>query len=297
MNKEVCESFLNVWEFFPDTLTNNEYHEFKNGNFLNSYCNGVTCGTGLEKINAGCLFLFNKFFGNSGFSHKAKNNINFVDYIMIWLIYMLSLKENSNKNSLKFFHTTYINSDLKYKSTVDHVEGCSNFKDIIEKRHTLTNDDMDYKIISELYNAFKLLCEMYIDFDEKTSNCAKCSEKAKKFVEKYKKLIEDHNNTNGSSYNKILSTLSTDYDNLKNKCNGNSSFPSIETMQSSGIISEDASSSSSIGNKLISVLSIFGAIAFLLGISYKYSLFGFRKRGQKQYLREKIKKIKKKMNH
>ncbi|SCL82224.1 Plasmodium variant antigen protein Cir/Yir/Bir, putative, partial [Plasmodium berghei] len=60
---------------------------------------------------------------------------------------------------------------------------------------------------------------------------------------------------------------------------------------------EVTSPSSSIGSKLFTVLSIFGAMAFFLGISYKYSLFGFRKRSQKQHLREKIKNIKKRMNH
>ncbi|EAA21993.1 uncharacterized protein PY17X_0900093 [Plasmodium yoelii] len=309
MNKQVCESFLSVWDAFPDKLTKtNEYHEFNYGNFLNSYCFNNECKGDLEKINAGCLFLLNKFFGSSGLSNKAKNNINFVDYIMTWLIYMLSLKSNPDKNSLKHFYTTFIKSDFKYISTVDHVKGCSNFKDIIENRHTLTNDDMDNKIISELYNAFKLLCEMYTDFDENTSNCKKCSENAIKFAEKYNELNGDSNNTNGSSYNKILSTLSTDYDNFKIYCSKKggtcNNFPSLSPIKtkendalSSGLFSEDASSSSSIGNKLFTVLSIFGAIAFLLGISYKYSLFGFRKRFQKQKLREKLKNIKKRINH
>ncbi|SCL83748.1 Plasmodium variant antigen protein Cir/Yir/Bir, putative, partial [Plasmodium berghei] len=58
-----------------------------------------------------------------------------------------------------------------------------------------------------------------------------------------------------------------------------------------------APSNSSIGNKLLTVLSIFGVTTFFLGISYKYLLFGRRKRAQKQYLREKIKNIKKRMNH
>ncbi|WBY55457.1 PIR protein [Plasmodium yoelii yoelii] len=291
MNKQVCESFQSVWDVFPDTLTKTDkYHEFKDGNFLNSYCYKNECKGDLEKINAGCLFLLNKFFGSSGLSNKAKNNINFVDYIMIWLIYMLSLKRNPDKNSLKHFYTTFIKSDFKYKSTVDHVKGCSNFKDIIENRHTLTNDDMDNKIISELYNAFKLLCEMYTDFDENTLNCKKCSEKANEFVEKYNELNGNSSITNDSSCNKLLCTLSNDYDNFKKKyediqsCNS-SPLPTIEKsekcVQSSHLILEQISgdtSSSSIGNKLFTVLSIFGAIAFFLGISYKYSLFGFRKR-------------------
>ncbi|WBY58253.1 PIR protein [Plasmodium yoelii yoelii] len=54
--------------------------------------------------------------------------------------------------------------------------------------------------------------------------------------------------------------------------------------------SETILSSSLVKNKLIIVLPILVAIPIFLGISYKYSLFGFRKRAQKQYLREKIKK-------
>ncbi|VTZ74016.1 PIR protein [Plasmodium yoelii] len=53
---------------------------------------------------------------------------------------------------------------------------------------------------------------------------------------------------------------------------------------------ETAISTPLIANKLIIVLSTLFVIAFFLGISYKYSLFGFRKKSQKQHLREKLKK-------
>ncbi|WBY59669.1 PIR protein [Plasmodium yoelii yoelii] len=106
--------------------------------------------------------------------------------------------------------------------------------------------------MSKFYNAFKLLCNI--------------------------------------AYNQILSTLSTDYNNLKNYCNIKGAnckdFPSIPeiTPNISVQISEVTSSSSSLGNKLF------------LFYRYLYSLFGFQKRAQKQYLREKIKNIKKKIN-
>ncbi|ETB58019.1 hypothetical protein YYC_04112 [Plasmodium yoelii 17X] len=305
MNKAICEKFENVWNDFPNTLTADGKYQFKDKTFLNSYCFNYKCDNDLEKINAGFFYLLNQFFGSSELSHYGKNNINIVDYIILWLIYMLTLKENSFKNSLKHFYTTFINSDIKYKSIVDNVKDCHNFKDIIDKNHDLTKEDMDKNIISTLNDALKLLCKMYTVFNDNTSNCAKCSGKANEFANKYEELKKYSSNTKNSSFSKILSTLSTDYDNLKNKCNGNSSFPSIETIQSSetdsveisGIVSEVASSSSSITNKLFIVLSIFGAIGFFIGISYKYSLFGFRKRFQKQKLREKLKNIKKKMNH
>ncbi|SCL86138.1 Plasmodium variant antigen protein Cir/Yir/Bir, putative, partial [Plasmodium berghei] len=120
-------------------------------------------------------------------------------------------------------------------------------------------------------------------------------------------------NSEGAPHSQILSALSIDYNNLKKERDNIPSLPEKKTTQDnvqsskdnseqisgqfSGQFSEDTSSSSSIGNKLFTVLSIFGAIAFLLGISYKYSLFGFRKRAQKQHLREKIKNIKKRMNY
>ncbi|EAA19083.1 cir1 protein-related [Plasmodium yoelii yoelii] len=148
---------------------------------------------------------------------------------------------------------------------------------------------MDNNIISNFYKAFKSLHEMYFTFGESTSNCKKCSKNVNQFVEKYKELNGDSNNTDNSPYRKILSTLSTDYNKLKDKCKDakDSNFPpipEIKTTQSSVVSSEDNSaqksehtvqnsdviaSNSSIVTKLIPVLSIFGAISIFLGVSYK----------------------------
>ncbi|WBY55837.1 PIR protein [Plasmodium yoelii yoelii] len=65
------------------------------------------------------------------------------------------------------------------------------------------------------------------------------------------------------------------------------------SVQNSGV----TSSSLSIVKKLILALSIFSAITIFLGIFYKCSLFVLRKRAQKQHLREKLKNIKKRINH
>ncbi|CDS44710.1 uncharacterized protein PY17X_0843401 [Plasmodium yoelii] len=314
MNKKVCESFQSVWDDFPDKLTNsNEYHEFNDSSFLNGYCFKDKCGRGhpLDKINAGCLFLFNKFFGSSGvFNNNAKSNINAVEYIIIWLSHMLNLKDKEG-NILKNFYDIYIKNQEKYKNTIDGVDGCKNYNDLIYTKNELMN--ITNEKLSKLYGPFKSLCNMYNEFNETKPNCDKCLENAKEFVKKYNEFNEGPNNIDNISYRQVLCTLSNDYDNFKKKYSdvkcSNLSFPAIEKPkncvqsfeQTSQLIStqtsEDAPSSSSIGNKLFIVLSIFGAIAFFLGISYKYSLFGFRKRVQKQYLREKIKNIKKRMNH
>ncbi|ETB59032.1 hypothetical protein YYC_03324 [Plasmodium yoelii 17X] len=303
MNKKVCEKFENVWENFPDTLTNNKYHEFKDNNFLNSYCNNNNCEGNLDKINAVFLYLVNGLFGPSGvFKDNVKNNINAVEYIIIWLSHMLNLKDKEG-NILTSFYNVYIKNQEKYKNTINGVDRCSNYNDLIYKKNELMN--ITNEKLSKFYDAFKLLCEMYTQFDEKTSNCTKCSENAKKFAKKYKELNGDSSITNDSSCNKLLCTLSNDYDNFKKNCKDSSSFPTIDkpnitskcpeqtseqNLRSSAVISEDVASSSSIGSKFFTVLSIFGAIAFFLGISYKYSLFGFRKRSQKQHLRENLKK-------
>ncbi|CDS44889.1 PIR protein [Plasmodium yoelii] len=293
MDKNLCSNFLLVKAKFPDELSNGEYQFIDE--YFKKYCTSG-CNDPIAKINAGCLYFFDEFFGTSElFKSVAKSNTNIVDYIIIWLSYMLNLKENTNSNisHLKHFYDTTINND-KYTNPIDNVSEYKNYKDLIDKKHDLTNNDMNKNIISKLYEAFNILCNMYTEFDESKPNCEKILEKANKFVEKYKELDGNCNITGKSSCSKILFTLSSDYINFKNKCNDIPPLPGI----ASEIFAQRLgfTSSSSIATKLFIVLSIFGAIGFFFGISYKYSLFGFRKRFKKQQIREKIKNIKKKMN-
>ncbi|ETB58567.1 hypothetical protein YYC_03849 [Plasmodium yoelii 17X] len=299
MNKEVCEKFDNVWDAFPDKLTSDKKYEFKTQNFLDSYCYGDKCSSDYGKINAGFLYLLNKFWGVSGlFNSFETSNINVVEYIMIWLCYMLNLKSTKDDNitNLNNFYKTNIENHSKYNSFIGVINNKKKLMDISSDK------------VSKLYKLFKILCEMYTKIDDGNKTCNNYLKDANKFVDEYQKLLNDTDNGN-NSYNQLLCTLSTDYDNLKSKCSDSSSFPEIKTPkncvkrseQSSQLISaqnsEAIAQSPSIGNKLFIVLSIFGAIAFFLGISYKYSLFGFRKRFQKQKLREKLKNVKKRVNH
>ncbi|ETB59028.1 hypothetical protein YYC_03320 [Plasmodium yoelii 17X] len=294
MDAEICKNFLLVRENFHDQLDSDEKYTFKDEHFKDYCASG--CNNDFEKINAGCLYFFDAFFKDSSlFKQVAKNNINIVDYIIIWLSYMLSLMKSELNQSLGFFYKTYMKGGNKYTNTIADISEYNSYIELISKNHNLENVNMNKNIISKFYGAFKLLCEIYIEFDENTSNCTKCSGKADQFVEKYKELNGDSSITTNSSYSKVLCTLSSDYDNLKNKCKSFTSLPEITT-KCSAQMSVVTASSSSITNKLLLVLSIFGAIGIFLGISYKYSLFGFRKRFKKQQIREKIKNIKKKMN-
>ncbi|ETB59317.1 hypothetical protein YYC_02835 [Plasmodium yoelii 17X] len=310
MDKRVCKILLSVRNSFSDKLdSNGNYHFTMNESIFKGYCNSNECDNNLKKINAGCLYLLDAFFEDSSvFNSVAKNNINIIDYIMIWLSYVLNLIKNEYNDSLNFFYTAYVNGDGNYKKSIANGTGYSNYKELIEKKNLMS---MNIKDISKLYNAFTTLCTMHLEFDKQKSNCDKYLNDAKNFVDQYKKLKADSSITEDSPYNQLLSTLSKDYDNFKKNCSSIncsniSSFPSIEKaengIQSSEKIVQkleqisDDPSSSSITNKLFIVLSIFGAIGFFLGISYKYSLFGFRKRFQKQKLREKLKNIKKRIN-
>ncbi|ETB56691.1 hypothetical protein YYC_05509 [Plasmodium yoelii 17X] len=309
MNKQVCQQFNSLWIYFPDKLENDENYKFLyNHPNLIKYCTNNSCDSNFEKINAGCLFLFNAFFGNiNSFNDNAKKNIDIVDYIIIWLCYMLSLKNENGINKLDDFYTNHIEKNTHYNNQIQNVHAYKSYKDLIDKKKDLLNMDINNNIITNFYKAFKSLHEMYSTFGENTLNCKKCSNKANQFVEKYNDLNKYSDINKDSPYYKLLSTLSNDYNNLINKCKDaqGSNFPTlpeINTKQPSVASSEDkstqkseqtaqnsdvTSSSSSIISKLIPVVSIFVAISIFFGISYKYSLFGFRKRSQK-HLRENV---------
>ncbi|CDS44521.1 YIR protein, partial [Plasmodium yoelii] len=288
MNKQVSEKFENLWEFFPDELTSDKKYQFKKGNFLDGYCGSNSCDNDSEKISAGFFYLLNGFFGDSNsfnFDEKSKNDIFY--YTIIWLSYMLNLKDQvGTKTNLQYFYDIDISNQNRYTNPIAGFTEYTSYKDLLDKKKIV---NMDIKAISKLYVPFKSLCNMYYGFKEGDQKCNNYLNDDNEFFKKYKELKDDSSITNDSSCSQILSALSTDYNKLKEKCkndkSGNIPSPSEITTD----ISTQSSLSSSIGNKLFIVLSIFGAIGFFLGISYKYSLFGFRKRFQKQKLREKLK--------
>ncbi|CAD2084369.1 CIR protein PIR protein [Plasmodium vinckei brucechwatti] len=252
---------------------------------------------------------------SSGVIHLLKNlkkynleDDKLAEYAILWLRYKLNQKEPFNNTKLNDFCTNHIEKNNDYNKKIN--DNDLTYKEIIYKKKDLMNiNEMTkfsypFNLLLYLYNANKL-------------NCANHSIQAKEFANRFKGFDKDPNNIEGSSYNKILSTISNDYDHLKKKCDKFPSLPIIEPKNrpsenlvvnpvgnsghSSGkptaLNSEVTSSSSSILSTLIPGLSVVSVIPVFLGIAYKYSLFGFDKRFHRQYLREKIKKIKKKMNN
>ncbi|ETB56126.1 hypothetical protein YYC_05838 [Plasmodium yoelii 17X] len=295
MDDTLCGKFDFLRVYLPDELSKTGTLELKEHSSLKNYCpitgSGENeCDNDLGKITAGFLWLLEQCY--SALKHKTHdiNSINaFYIYITAWFSYQLNQIKGNEFTTINEYYTKNVKTSGKYERFINDAYKFTDFKEFIDKQNYLM--DINIEDLYKFYDASKLLCNMYINV-AKNQKGDILSNNANDFVKKYIELYNKYNN--GAPHNQILSALSTDYNNLKDKCTNCSSLPEIETSISA--LRSGDTSSSSIGNKLFTVLSIFGAIAFFLGISYKYSLFGFRKRAQKQYLREKIKKIKKKMN-
>ncbi|CDR19166.1 YIR protein, partial [Plasmodium yoelii] len=190
MNKQVCEQFQEVRNSLPDQLDSSGNYQIKNEDFLNNYCDNK-CQNEFDKISAGCLYLFDAFFGSlESFNSVVKRNTNIVDYILIWLSYMLNLTKIGDNDSINPFYEIYIYTGKKYNEKIDGVTAYESYKNLIEKNHDLMNINDMHKF----YEPFKILCNMYIEFNTQSPNCEKYLDDANKFVEKYDELNEDYNN-------------------------------------------------------------------------------------------------------
>ncbi|CAD2096549.1 CIR protein PIR protein [Plasmodium vinckei lentum] len=196
------------------------------------------------------------------------------EYAILFLSYKLKQHSQYKWTNLNYFYTNHIKNNNDYNNKIKD-NGSPTYKDIINKKKDLMNTNEIYKF----NGPFSILVLLYNEIKKNNWDCTKCSTKANEFVQNFEKLNDDSNINGNASYRKLLSTLSDDYDNLKNKCPNFQSLPEIKTPPS----------------KLIPVLSTFSVIPVFLGIAYKYSLFGIDKIFQRQYLRKKLKKVKKKL--
>ncbi|CDU20365.1 uncharacterized protein PY17X_1401000 [Plasmodium yoelii] len=304
MDDSLCGKFVVLRTYLPDELGKNGTLDFgDNTNFV-QYCpekdsGGNECNNNLDKITAGFLWLLEQCYHALKHKTHRTNSINaFFIYIISWFSYKLKQLKWEEFTTINEFYNKNVKDSNKYKKFISHAYTFGELKEFMDERNDLLN--INIEDLSKFYDAFNLICNMYDNFATNTDKKTLLND-ANEFVKKFQELNGNSNNTDGSSYRQIMSSLSIDYSNLNNKCTSNGvnckdfqSFPDITT-NFSALTSGDTSGSS-IGKRLFTVLSIFGAIAFFLGISYKYSLFGFRKRVQKQKLREKIKNIKKKIN-
>ncbi|CAD2097501.1 CIR protein PIR protein [Plasmodium vinckei] len=287
---------------------------------IHEYCHyGDTSGNGncsdyFQMTSSGVIHLLKMLEKyNLGYDKLA-------EYAILWLIYKLNVQEKSGDMNLNDFYTNYIVNNNCYK---DKIKGdpSMTYKAIIDKIKELMNikelSNFSYPF-SILFNLYDMVYYGYVDCENKSNY-------AKNFADKFKELNNDSNNIEGSLYNKMISTLSNDYNKLKNiyhSKNNSCDFPSLPELnhkkgpaqnvvdnsvektvekpgqssaQLTALPSEGTSSSSSISTTLIPGLSVVSVIPLFFGIAYKYSLFGIDKLFQRQYIRKKLKKVKNKM--
>ncbi|CAD2085059.1 CIR protein PIR protein [Plasmodium vinckei brucechwatti] len=251
---------------------------------VSAYCRFVNvrgsriCFDYFQNVNSGVIYflktLKDKF--NSKYDKLA-------EYAILWLCYKLN-QHTEHKYKFANLNTFYANHIEKKNYYNNKINGDDSptYKEIIDKKKNLMN--MSIKEILKFYEALKTLCNIYNKCNKSEFDCNTCSEDANKFAEQFKELINDSKNIENSSYSQMLFTLSDDYNNLKNIYDSNNctDFPSIPKIKTPP-------------SKLIPVLSTFPVIPVFLGVAYKYSLFGVDKLFQRQYLRKKLKKVKKKL--
>ncbi|CAD2114490.1 CIR protein PIR protein [Plasmodium vinckei] len=249
---------------------------------------------------------------SSGVIHLLKNlkkynleDDKLAEYAILWLRYKLNQTAPYNNTKLNDFYTNHIEKNNDYNKKIN--DNDLTYKEIIYKKKDL----MNINEMTKFSYPFNLLLFLYNENKTNNMNCKKNWGQANEFAIRFKVFNKDPNNIEGSSYNKILSTISNDYDHLKKKCGNFPSLPIIEPKkrpsenvvvnpvgnsgQPTALSPEATSSISSISTTLIPALSTFSVIPVFLGIAYKYSLFGIDKLFQRQYLRTKLKKVKKKM--
>ncbi|SCL86469.1 CIR protein [Plasmodium chabaudi chabaudi] len=305
MSKKVCEAIKSANELFnvekDGSNTNINYDKS-----LKAYCpipnhlNNQECVHYEQVVASAFIALLTLFKNDDDDEEDVLEDDKLAEYAILWLCYKIN-QETHKFSNLNKFYNKYIKGIEKHFSEENGAKAYNSYKDLINNK--ICSNTIDISNMSKFYEACELLCKMYYECNGSSKDCTACLEKAKEFSEHFEKLNRNSDITEDDPYYKVLFTLSDDYVNLKNKCdNGQSSnFPSLpkitpkkRSVQNFAQSSEVTTSSSSVASKLIPALLVF-AIPIFLGISYKYSLFGFDKRRHRQYLREKVKKIKKKM--
>ncbi|CDS44684.1 PIR protein [Plasmodium yoelii] len=276
MSFNVCKSINEIDNYFVDDSNNRGEHNSRN--LLNAFFSDSNCSSDEDNIISGFILLISMF---NDINDENIDSGKLVEYGILWLSYKLNQKTQNGTTKLNDFYTKHMEINNCYKENIAKSTGNNSKinKDVIEKK--IKSMNIDIKDISNYYDPFKSLCNVYSELDPKETQCKTCLENAGEFFEKYEKHKNALDITKGDSYSQLWFSLLKDYKIFENKY-------SVKCGNVSSLVA--CSRSSIIKNTLIAIAIIFVAASILLGVSYKYSLFGFRKRSQKQHLREMLKK-------
>ncbi|CAD2109174.1 PIR protein CIR protein [Plasmodium vinckei petteri] len=217
--------------------------------YMNNTPGSNTCFDYYQMASSGFIYFLKTLKENYDLEYDK-----LAEYAILWLSYKLNQNPPYKSTNLNNFYTKYIQKNDYYNKKIK--DNGPTYKDIIDKKKDLMN--INIKEILKFYEALKTLCNMYSDCNKSTLNCKKCSNDANKFADQFKELIKDSKNIENSSYSQMISTLSDDYNNLKNIYDSNNctDFPSIPKIKTPP-------------SKLIPALSTFSVIPVFLGIAYK----------------------------
>ncbi|EUD69574.1 hypothetical protein YYG_05212, partial [Plasmodium vinckei petteri] len=130
------------------------------------------------------------------------------EYAILWLSYKLNMQKKRNFDKLNDFYTSYIVNNKCYDDKIKGNEDLT-YKEIIDKKKDMMN--MNIKEISKFNIPFYILFYLNYVFHDEYLPCKVYSGYAKRFANDFEKLSKDSKNIEESLYNKILSTLSDDY--------------------------------------------------------------------------------------
>ncbi|CAD2089296.1 PIR protein CIR protein [Plasmodium vinckei brucechwatti] len=228
--------------------------EFTDGAIRN-YCpyNNITkskiCLSYLQTASSGVINLL---------ENLEKYNLEYeklAEYAILFLSYKLKQHSKHKSTNLNTFYTKNIENNTFYDEKIKG-NGSPTYKEIIDKKKDLMN--MNNNEISKFNVLFCILFSLYNEIKNNKLDCTKHSSYPENFANKFEELNNDSNINGNTSYSKLLSTLSDDYNHLKNNYGNNNScnfppLPKVKMPQS----------------KLIPALSTFSVIPVFLGIAYK----------------------------
>ncbi|EUD70309.1 hypothetical protein YYG_04627 [Plasmodium vinckei petteri] len=136
------------------------------------------------------------------------------EYAILFLSYKLKQNPSYSGTKLNDFYTNHIVNNKDYNKKINGNDGLT-FKEIINRKKDLMN--MNIKERSKFNDPFSILVLLYNEIKNNKLDCTKYSSYPENFANKFKELNEDSNINGNTSYRKLLSTLSDDYNNLKNK--------------------------------------------------------------------------------
>ncbi|CAD2099563.1 PIR protein CIR protein [Plasmodium vinckei] len=209
-----------------------------------NYCNDY-----FEMARSGVIYFLKTLKDKKGLEYDK-----LAEYAILLLSYKLKQHSQYSGTKLNDFYTKYIvnNNDCSKNIKVNGLT-C---KEIIDKKKDLMN--MNINEISKFNEAFSILVLLYNEIKNNKLDCTKYPNYPKYFANKFEELNNDSNINGNTSYSKLLSTLSDDYNNLKNIYDSNNScnFPPLPKVKTPP-------------SKLIPALSTFSVIPVFLGIAYK----------------------------